>query len=281
MAGNVFGVKDVANVRFLDYETKRPMWVCKTLKLSNLENTAQTQYANGGSGNQRLVGWDYDRQATFKMQNALFDPQALAMQVGTEVVENKTGVNMTINKMDENRYLTLNATDYEVELSGLTIATGQSAGKPSDQVYIYTVNPNGSVGAQVNGSYIVDTNTAGDKSVVVFTAQPTLDGGALVASGTKLVAFYDMLVSDPSAKLITISADKFPSYFTVVADALIRNVNTKKDEAFQIYIPCAKLMPNTNITMQAEGEPSVFDFDIEVYKETGSTEMVRLIAYTN
>lgn len=62
----------------------------------------------------------------------------------------------------------------------------------------------------------------------------------------------------------------------------MRNENGK-DQAMQFIIGKAKVLSNTTITMQAEGDPSTFEMTLNVMKstndDTGESEMFRLVSY--
>src|SRR5690606_27849230 len=65
-----YGLKEVADVVFFDIKTGRPVLIFDTLKVSNIENAAESTEASGGKGNAPLVSWDYGRTATLTMQDA-------------------------------------------------------------------------------------------------------------------------------------------------------------------------------------------------------------------
>ena len=58
-----YGIKEVADCTFyrIDDQTGQPaepVLYLDTLKVSTLEQTAESVYAQGGKGNPRLIGWD-------------------------------------------------------------------------------------------------------------------------------------------------------------------------------------------------------------------------------
>jgi hypothetical protein len=54
---------------------------------------------------------------------------------------------------------------------------------------------------------------------------------------------------------------------------------TGADEAFQFVIQKAKIQPNFTLTFQADGDPTVFDMNLEVFRTDASSEMITLIKY--
>lgn len=92
-----FGIKEVADVRFYDIATgadasataaydaikgKTPVIEFDTLKVSNIESTAENSDARGGKGNAALISWDYGREVTVTIEDALMSMECLALLFG-------------------------------------------------------------------------------------------------------------------------------------------------------------------------------------------------------
>lgn len=92
----------------------------------------------------------------------------------------------------------------------------------------------------------------------------------------------DIALNDISTKTmceIDISANTFPGTYYVTADTFARNELTGKDEMFQLILPKVKLLSETNtITMEAEGDPTVFNMSLKVLKPKEGA-MMSLIQY--
>jgi hypothetical protein len=248
-----FGVKDVADVTFYNLLTGKPELFLDTLKLSNLENNAEATYATGGRGASRLVGWDFGRTATFNVQDALLNPKALAMQVGTTIEKRKEKIYMrevlvTIDNGTGDSKVTLKQTP----LSGTITVYQTSDGYAHD-----TEVPNASM-------------TVTGKDIEVPSAT--------LPVGSQVIVYYQYETAT-DAEVITISSDKFGGYYRIVGDTLWRNEKTGQDEKVQLVIPKAKITSQFTLTMQADGEPSVFDFNLDVFKDANSTDMVRIVRY--
>lgn len=65
-------------------------------------------------------------------------------------------------------------------------------------------------------------------------------------------------------KTFVIDADTFPGQYKIVGETYIRQQKTQKDKRVQIVIHKATIGSDTNITLQAEGEPTTFDMQIDV-----------------
>lgn len=87
-----FGIKEVADVRFYEVtddtsaaaaytavKGKTPVIEFDTLKVSNIESTAESTDARGGKGNAALISWDYGREVTLTIEDALMSMECLAL----------------------------------------------------------------------------------------------------------------------------------------------------------------------------------------------------------
>lgn len=242
-----FGIKEVADVIFYNIQTGKPELFFDTLKLSNLENAAQTVYAEGGRGNGRLIGWDFGRTATFNMQDALLSEQSLGMLAANAPVIGVT----KIRKREVLSVLTGSVTLAETPVANSIVA--------------YAATENGKFhGAELT----VGTITA---------KQVAVSGGTPVVADGDLVVVYYQYDSQATAQTITIASDKFPAYYTVAASTVVRN-ESGFDEPIQLLIPKAKLQVGFTLTMDA-ANVSVFDFNLEVFKDNDSTDMIQFIKY--
>lgn len=246
-----FGVKEVADVTFYNLLTGKPELFLDTLKLSNLENGAESVYANGGSGSPRLVGWDFNRTATFNVQDALLNPKAISMQVGNDL---------------KNQIETVYKREVLVSVAGVTAGTTEVD---------LAQSPNaGSVTAHITS----DGYEHGTEVVPTTVGDPLVFSDVDLPVGETVIVYYTYDTT-ADAEIITISSDKFGGYYKAVGDTLWRNEKTGADEKVQIVIPKAKVSSAFTLTMQPDGEPSVFDFNLDVFKAPESTDMVKIVRY--
>jgi hypothetical protein len=249
-----FGVKEVADCTFYNLLTGKPELFLDTLKMSNLENNAETTYATGGQSAPRLVGWDFNRTATFNIQDALLNPKAIAMQTGTAVekkVEQVRKREVLVTKDD-------GSGNSEITLAK-TPATGTDV-------------------------FLFETSDGYEHTKEVAKASMTITGdkievpSATLTVGTKVIAYYQFETT-ADAEVITITSNNFGGYYMVTGDTVWRNEANGQDEMVQIVIPKAKISSNFTLTMQPDGDPSVFDFNLDVFKDPSSTDMVKIIRY--
>lgn len=182
-----FGIKEVADVGFYTVGTVKvgdngaitataaPVLTLDTLKVSNIEFTAEQAEARGGKGNAPLIIWDYGREATVTIEDALLSMETLQAMFG-------------------------DATN--------------------------------------------DT-------------------------------------------VVTINANKFPGTYTVVGQTYARDVDGK-DHLFTFVIYKAKVQSEVTLTMEAEGDPTVFNMSLRVLRSEASADtgaaagdMIKLILVQN
>mgnify|MGYP001351129593 CR=1 FL=1 len=252
-----FGVKEVMDVTFYDTATGKPVLFCDTLKMTNLENTAEETSARGGKGNAKLLSWDFNREATMAIQDALLPPRSFELLSGNKVTKGTAKIHMRQSTVWENGVnkgqlfpLTASATG-EIQLAFTPNETASN-------ILVYLAEDDGGTpltGATLNNTTLTVTSAANKKVVVYYT--------------------YNV----DSAETYLITSDAFPSTYKIVGDTVIRNAETGKDEAFQIVINKAKVKPGFSLQFQADGDPSVFDMNIEILRESDNTKMITMIQY--
>lgn len=227
-----YGIKEVADVTLYDIATGNPVLFLDTLKISTIEQTAEQTEARGGKGNPPLIIWDYGKEITVTLQDALFSPASMAVMFGDE--------------------------DGASSITSVTKMT-KKALSVADITSLPTNGKKWYVGATSGVGMVSVTTTTGLKAGDIVYEEQTLSLGV---TGTK----------------IEISAEKFPGTYKLVGETYARNRKTGKDEYFQFVIPQAKMGSENTITLEAEGDPSVFDMTMRVLRpESGA--MMELIQY--
>jgi len=87
---------------------------------------------------------------------------------------------------------------------------------------------------------------------------------------------FDMPIKDVG--VINVDANSFPGTYYVTGDTYARSAITGNDEFYQFIIPKAKVKSGNTITLEAEGDPSVFNLDLHVLRPT-SGPMMKLVKY--
>ena len=75
------------------------------------------------------------------------------------------------------------------------------------------------------------------------------------------------------AKRITVPAGQFPGMYMIVGETYIRNRDTGEDERLQIKFPLCKIKSNQTLTLQAEGDPTTFNLEVEVARPVSGIMM--------
>ena len=76
--------------------------------------------------------------------------------------------------------------------------------------------------------------------------------------------------------IITINANKFPGTYAIVGKTFARDIDGK-DHVFTFYIPKAKIQSENTFTMEAEGDPTVFNMSLRVLRGNTDGDMVQFI----
>ena len=172
-----FGIKEVSDVAFYPVDSVHeengvitvdadPLFILDTLKVSNIENTAEQTDAKGGKGNAPLISWDYGREVNIALQDAVLSEKTLKMMFEGD-----------------------------------------------------------------------DAETA--------------------------------------SNVIEINARKYPGTYSVVGKTFARDMNGD-DTLFTWFVPKAKVNSEITLTMEAEGDPTVFDMNLKVLRADNGV-MVKLI----
>ena len=251
-----YGIKEVADVTFYKIESDgsrgMPVLYLDTLKVSTVEQTASSSDARGGKGNPKLVSWDFGKEINVTLTDALFSPASMALRYGDkDGVDTKSTEKIT--KVAMTRILKT-AADSTVEMDtaeGRKTVKVLAEGGSTYNTGITKVTD--AAGAEVSASEF-GSKTAGDKFFVHYEVTPT------------------------SKKVININADTFPGTYYITGDTFCRSDVTGEDDFFQFIIPKAKMSSENTITLEAEGDPSVFNLNLTVLRPE-SGPMMQLVQY--
>jgi hypothetical protein len=246
-----FGVKEVADVTFYDMNNN-PILFIDTLKLSNLSNDAERTYIRGGRSNAILMAFDYNRTSTFEISDALLNPRSLALQTGVEVTTSSTLVH-------KREVLTADAT-----------GTLHFSETPATDVKLFATVDGYDQGGTSEVVPLASVVTGVDE---LSTFKPVAS-----AEGDRYIAYYQFN-SGEGTEMITVKSDAFSGTYKIVGDTVVTNYETKEVESFQIVIHQAKINSAFEITLEAEGDPSVFDMSIDVMKPDTHNRMIEMIKY--
>ncbi len=242
-----YGIKEVCDFTLYDIgadgKPTVPVLYLDTLKVSTLEQTAEDTSAKGGKGNADLIIWDFGKEINITLEDALFSAKSMAIMFGNGTVTDYTGASAFIMKTE--KFVATNT----------TVPTDADASGWSAK---YTA-PDGKLYEKKNPKFF-DAKGATPATLTV---------------GETYFCSFDVAVD---GAIIDIGASTFPGTYYAVGDTFARSRTTGKDEEFQLIIPKAKVMSENTITMEAEGDPSVFNMNLRVLRPADG-KMVRLVKY--
>lgn len=241
-----YGIKEVADLTFYHIgnngQPDYPVLYIDTAKTTTTETTAETTYAQGGKGNARLIAWDFGKAITMNIEDALFSPKSLAIMYGGNIVTGTAALSSLIKTIE-----------FQCSNSGSGISTWTD-----EQGNVHSI--------------------AG--TVEYFEANGTASISASeLTTGNMYYAKFNVAVKDVTE--IQISPNQFPETYYITADTYARAEVNGVDENFQIIIPKGKVTSDTTLTLEAEGDPSVFNMSIEVLRPGRGQkgEMMKLVKY--
>lgn len=266
-----YGIKEVADVTFYkikDGAQGDPVLYLDTLKVSTIEQTAETTDARGGKGNPKLVTWDYGKDITVTLEDALFSAKSLSIMFGDGNVAASTGnvvrtVMVRLNNSQLPDYFTADVYD------------STTLGAVRKRVYFSSVAnaPSNAVLLSDSGLNVTKVTSEDGKNVKAITGNAvTLPSGL---TGDKVFITYEV---PATKKEIVISGDTFPGTYYVTGDTYARSDVDGSDQFFQFIIPKAKVTSENTITLEAEGDPSVFNMNLTVLRPEDG-EMMKLVQY--
>ena len=382
-----YGIKEVADVTLYaieldenDEEIYIPVLYLDTLKISSVEQTAEQTSARGGLGNPNLITWDYGKEITVNLEDALYTPASMSMLWGGKYASKsvelwgvfdtykekfswakailkdfsnfsieedqikgtiyKWTVNLIIMSLDgqlrhekndiEISYYSKYGRNYwsfnkpvDFEDGSFTLSEGKNLFVNVPQELIYQIK-HGIESVKyldrmekcvATRNFVIDTDTnikhgnyrylkKYDKTALTVFIDPTTmqpyepnldffirkDGSRYPKEGFKklrLIKQNDVYykwtrsVAPPHMSLgnrIIVDAEHFPGVYRLVGETYSRNRDTHEDERFQFEIPLCKMGSENSFTLEAAGDPTVFNMTLQVLRREDGT-MMKLTQY--
>ena len=288
-----YGIKEVADVTFYEINEDgtpgKPVLFLDTLKVSTIEQTAEQVDARGGKGNPKLITWDYGKEISVNIEDALFSPKSMSIMLGDGTVTQGSGgriLKTCVVRMGAT------ASSYTKAMNDYIVADVYDETDGSKRVKLYLGDDaNPPAGEVTLDSQLIFQNL--DKNSVLYDEDGTILDSDFSAS--KLKALYQTGKADASGvysghkfmftywvaattKTITVSGDSFPGTYYIQGDTYSRSDVTGKDQFFQFIIPKAKMSAENTITLEAEGDPATFSMNLTVLRPE-SGEMMKLVQY--
>lgn len=213
-----YGIKEVADVTFYKIQSDgtigAPVLYLDTLKVSTIEQTAENTSARGGKGNPELITWDYGKEITVTLEDALFSAKSMAIMFGSvdtdgdAVLGSSASILKTVRKADV--------------VEGKVTIHGESIAIPTEGASYYTAD--GSAGTSTAYDYVTFPLQVKDVNVINISAE-TFPGTYYITGDTYarretdgLDEFFQFII--PKAKVqsevtLTMEAEGDPSTFSM------------------------------------------------------------------
>ena len=277
-----YGIKEVADVTFYkineDGSAGDPVLFLDTLKVSTIEQTAESVDARGGKGNPKLITWDYGKEITVNIEDALFSPKSMSIMLGDGSVTFASAQDVTHTAV-----LRADASGVLPSYFTADIYDTDTKGAARKKVYIgSSTTPQGMVSLASSGITLKTAVGEDGTSIDSTLTNAELQGAAAsaawsshLAGGKKVFITYTVKAT---TKTIVVSGDTFPGTYYVQGDTYARSDVDGSDQFFQFIIPKAKMSSENTITLEAEGDPSTFNMNLTVLRPE-SGEMMKLVQY--
>lgn len=242
-------------------------------------------------GNPRLISWDYGKEINITLEDALMSLESLRFMLGGAIRRSSSTEKVIVRHTEEV------VADSEGKipapkdhLTKQVLTPKAWKGHPIRLINLgQNGTPSGSAGARTqivsDATYAATTaamSATGNTVKFVNTAAGLSGEGAAPTTGDHIRIFWEEEVSaNDDAIEVVISPSTFPGTYRVVGDTFIRSEKTGKDEAFQFVINKAKVQSEVTFTLEAEGDPSTFEMQLQVLRSAGDEgdEMMKLIRY--
>lgn len=249
-----YGIKEVADVTFYELNSAGvptvPVLYLDTLKVSTIEQTGEQAESRGGKGNSPLVIWDFGKEINVTLEDALFSAKSMAIMFGNGKTKKYTGESAYIMKTEQ--FIATETLSNALPEEG-TSKAGWSANYESPDGKLYKKN---------NPKFYSEDG------------KPITSSEGLKKDETYFCT-YDLKAE---GAVIEISANSFPGTYYVTGDTFARSEASGKDEFFQFIIPKAKVTSENTITLEADGDPSVFNLNLKVMRPVDG-KMMKLVKY--
>lgn len=211
--------REVCDLIFVDYATKKPFLNLDFANVSTTEITGESVFAYGGKGHPKRIQFSGERGGTLTIETQIQTVKLWQLITGGEISNTA--------KFVVRKEFAVGTNGTDVELKETPVAGSVVVYKADDDC-----------GTEI-------ANTVEDKKI---TLTPTL------TEGDKVVVYYMKEMSE-KVQRINIKATSFPKNFIVYGDTIMK---TEDDEVLPMKLTCYKCAPQSNmsISFSNNGDPS-------------------------
>ena len=219
MANKNMANREVCDLIFVDYSTKKPFLNLDFANVTTTELTGENTYAYGGKGHPKRVSFSGEKGGTLTIETQIQTVKLWQLVTGGEV--SKTA------KFMGREELTVTGDS----ATSVTLATTPVTGS------VVAFKADDDCGTPL-------TTTVEDKTVTITSAK----------TGDKVVVYYMKELTD-KVERINIKSTTFPKNFIVYGDTIMK---TEDDEVLPYHLVAYKVAPQSNISLSYSnnGDPA-------------------------
>jgi hypothetical protein len=239
MANPNMANREVCDLIFVDYSTKKPFLNLDFANVSTTELTGESVFAFGGKGHPKRVQFSGERGGTITIETQIQTVKLWQLITGGEVSKSAKFVVRT---------------ELEVGADGTTITLAETP--VAGTVVVYKADDD--CGTELECT-VVDT-------AITLTSALT--------EGDKVIVYYMKEVTD-KVQRISIKATSFPKNFVVYGDTVMK---TEDDEVLPYRLVAYKVAPQSNMSLSFSntGDPGTITITCDLMAD-GDDNMLDLI----
>lgn len=219
MANKNMANREVCDLIFVDYSTKKPFLNLDFANVTTTELTGENTYAYGGKGHPKRVSFSGEKGGTLTIETQIQTVKLWQLVTGGEVSK-------TAKFMGREELTVSGDTATTVTLSAIPVTGSVVAFKVDDDCDTPL------------------TTTVSDKTVTITAAK----------TGDKVIVYYMKELTD-KVERINIKSTTFPKNFIVYGDTIMK---TEDDEVLPYHLVAYKVAPQSNISLSYSnnGDPA-------------------------
>lgn len=247
-----FGVVTVMDATLFDIDTNVPVLFLDTLKISNITAEGQEKTITGGKYADLLLTYNFGRSMSLEFQDALISPASMKELWGTTEAE---------AVMAHNYVQGVASSTSSIVLEPKTLKDGVLA----------AVELLSATNLTTGVTYTVSGLTP---QVVFYDGDITVTATIAVGDIIRVDYKYEVAEGNNVRELI-LTSSSFPKTVKLVGRTFVLNQNNGNEVQFEIEVPKLKLASNFSMTLDAEGDASVFDFSGMALISGADKELIR------
>lgn len=231
MPNTTMANREVCDLIFVDYSTKKPFLNLDFANVSTTELTGESVFAYGGKGHPKRVQFAGERGGTMTIETQMQTVKLWQLITGGEISKSAKFVTRVEAVVDENG-------------TGFTLSDTPVAG--SIMVYAEGDDCGTQLACTVSGADVT-LNTA-------------------VAGGSKVIVYY-MKEVNSGVERISIKSTSFPKNFIVYGDTVMK---TEDDEVLPYKLTAYKVAPQSNLSLSFSnsGDPGTITITCDLMADS-------------